>query len=85
MRTFKTTAAIDTTYNIKLNDSWTDMLFDAALKELHSLFGNVLQLTKGDLTRVVFKHPDLETPLVVSSRREMTADDMWYIFISLHC
>ena len=67
-KTFKKTLATQTTYKVKFNDTWKGEKLQDITNQLHNMFDDVLNKTRGhdaDLGRVVIEHPDLPNPIVV--------------------
>lgn len=68
VKTFAKNLAIETTYKIKLTETWKGRKLRTLLTLLHEMFKNVLDKTRGDdqaLGRVGITHPQLNSPIVV--------------------
>ena len=72
-RTYAKNAAIDTTFQVKVNDRYRGQRLRDIRRGLHSMFEDILQEACGDLAgndlgRVVIHHDGLHDPIVVPLR-----------------
>ena len=69
-RTYATNAAVDTTYQVQINDRYRGQRLRDIRRGLHRMFEDILDEARGDLLgndlgRVVLHHDGLQDPIVV--------------------
>ena len=72
-RTYAKNAAVDTTFQVKVNDRYRGQRLRDIRRGLHGMFEDILQEARGDLAgndlgRVVIHHDGLHDPIVVPLR-----------------